>query len=78
MKIDISAETMKVDAARYIDEWIAKHRGKRSNEAAKIISPFVERGPIRELVILFMCGYAARVVETAIVLVETERERGRR
>lgn len=77
MKIDITAETLKNDAAAYIAEHIGKQRGVPDKEAAKIIAPFIQEGQTRELVILFMCGFAMQVVETALVLAEVERERGR-
>jgi hypothetical protein len=76
VKIDITAETMKADAAAYIAGQIAKHPGVPDKATAEIIAPFIEDGSTRELVILFMCGFAMQVVETALVLAEVERSRG--
>jgi len=75
VKIDITAETLKRDAAAYIAEQFGT-RGMLDSETANILLPFAEPGPTRELIILFMCGFAMRVVETALVLAEMERGRG--
>lgn len=63
---EITAETMKTDAAAYIAEQLNRMRGEPDRKTAKIIAPFVTDGPTRELIILFMCGFATRVVEDAL------------
>jgi len=76
VKIDITAETLKADAAAYIAERIGKQRGVPDKATAKIIAPFIQEGQTRELVILFMCGFAMQVVDVALELAEAERGRG--
>lgn len=64
----VTVESMKADAAAYIAEQIQRcGKGQLpDDQAAAILAPILNPGPTRDLVILFMCGFAARMIEEAL------------
>lgn len=66
---EVTADQLKSDAAAYIGEQFKRILAGTVNpnrQQLSVIGPILKQGDTRDLVILLMCGFAARVAEQAL------------